>query len=63
MKIESVKTRLIQEVVIDGKEYWRLGENNWAEWMGESLEIVQFSDELEAAFLSRPIRGLDYVIK
>lgn len=41
------------EMTLDGSEYVRFCATNWGEWMGESLEIVQDSDEtakLEASF-------------
>lgn len=41
------------EMEFEGVRYVRLGEHNWAQWMGESLEIIQFDwEQFEELFQS-----------
>lgn len=52
MKVTNYSGVRIDEFIMDDEStYWRLGKDNWYEWMGESLEpIYNSSDELEEAY-------------
>lgn len=44
------------EMTFGGGRFVRMAANSWAQWFGESLEIVQFDSwELEAQFQSQKV--------
>lgn len=54
MNFVTIRTQLFHCCTgSDGKEYVRFAANNWAVWMGESLEIINNETEtaeLESAY-------------